>query len=71
MMNSYKNSSNCAGVKWIFGLKTNRSVIKERLIMCKLGIIEESVSDIAVLKELMRLLAKHRDTIYKEVCAKC
>lgn len=36
--------------------------------MCKLGIIEESVSDIAVLKELMRLLAKHRDTIYKEVC---
>lgn len=39
--------------------------------MFKLGIIEESVSDIAVLKELMRLLAKHRDTIYKEVCAKC
>ena len=36
--------------------------------MFKLGIIEESVSNRTVLKKLMRLLAKHRDTIYKEVC---
>lgn len=27
-MNGHKNLRNCAEVKWIFGLKTNRSVIK-------------------------------------------